>query len=686
MAEKEENLSMMNAKPEEWSEEKQHRLQECLVGKWAADTWDVVGMSPSSKGKKQYLRFSLTSAAIKTELKYAAWYKFDSGAWRIGRDQRTLCTEFSMLVAWLNMVAADIPSLMIHSLEYWETSLRSYLISIGLYWRPKQKRLRANQHYQEYETEDKRICLFRQLYKIITAGYDTRAETDKDIWDMRKLGVAVQLTGTHFYLNFTAIEQPWLRQLAKDYLKYNLAIRSPGDSAMKLGAIRDFSRFLSDHAPGAQMADIDRSLIVTYLHALQVQKKTVHRRNQLLIQLRMFFEVCAHRLQVPNLTKDRLIFEEDIAKEPKGLSREIPEEVQVQLRTHLDSLPTTTLRMVTILLECGLRIGELCALPSDCLICDDRHEWYLRFYQPKLSQEHIIPLIEEKVVGAIQAQQQEICAQLGRDCPYLFPNPRFSHRPYKETAFAWAINKWAVAKDIRDRNGKLWRFRSHQFRHTVSMRLINEDVPLEVISRLLGHRSLTMTQVYARIKDKKMRADLERAARTRKTVDFQGKEVKGDQRANDPEVQMTRKGVRGQTLPVGGCGRLVVLGECSHANKCLTCPMWLTSTDDLLKLKSFYERAVRLKQRAEEKGNHFVVEQQEHIIASLAIRIKSLEATEMDGTLAVADVLGQLKADLAEAESALEEIHENGLIPAAKYLERTITDLKARIAALEESV
>lgn len=677
---------MMNAKPEGWSEEKLQRLQEPLVGKWADDTWDVVGMNPSSKARKQYLRFSLISATLKVELKYAAWYKFNSGAWRLGNNQRTLCSEFSLLVAWLNTITPSVPTLMIHSLEYWETSFRSYLVSIGLYRRPKQKRLRADQHYYEYDSEDKRICLLRKLYKIITAGYDERAEMDKDIWDMRKLGVAVQLTGTHYYLNFTAIEQPWLRQLAKDYLKYNLAVRSAGDSGRKLEALRDFSRFLWNYAPGAQLVDINRSLMIAYLHALHVQKKTVHRRNQLLIQLRMFFEACAHRLQIPHLTKDRLIFEEDLAKEPKGLSREIPEEVLAQLRNHLDALPTTTLRMVIILLECGLRVGELCALPSNCLICDDRHEWYLRFYQPKLSQEHIIPLVDEKVVGAIQAQQQEIRARLGNDCSYLFPNPRFSHLPCKETAFAWAINKWAVEHEIRDSSGKLWRFQSHQFRHTLSMRLINEDVPLEVISRLLGHRSLTMTQVYARIKDKKMRADLERAARTRKTVDFQGREVKGDQRANDPEVQMTRKGVRGQTLPIGGCGRLVVLGECSHANKCLTCPMWLTSTDDLLKLKSFYERAIRLKQRAEEKGNQFVVNQQEHIISSLAIRIKSLETTKMDGTLAVDEVLGQLKADLAEAESALEEIYEQGLIPAAKYLERTIADLKARIAALEESV
>lgn len=77
------------------------------------------------------------------------------------------------------------------------------------------------------------------------------------------------------------------------------------------------------------------------------------------------------------------------------------------------------------------------------------------------------------------------------------------------------------------------------------MRLINEDVPLEVVSRLLGHRSLQMTQVYARVHDKKMRVDLERVSRKRKTVDYQGNAVKGDARANDPEVQMARKGVRG---------------------------------------------------------------------------------------------------------------------------------------------
>lgn len=74
---------------------------------------------------------------------------------------------------------------------------------------------------------------------------------------------------------------------------------------------------------------------------------------------------------------------------------------------------------------------------------------------------------------------------------------------------------------------------------------MNDDVPLEVISRLLGHRSLQMTQVYARKRDAELHKDLERAARKRKTVNYQGQTIKGDPQANDPEAQLVRKGIRG---------------------------------------------------------------------------------------------------------------------------------------------
>ncbi len=56
----------------------------------------------------------------------------------------------------------------------------------------------------------------------------------------------------------------------------------------------------------------------------------------------------------------------------------------------------------------------------------------------------------------------------------------------------------------------------------------------------------------------------------------------------------------------------------------------------------------------------------------------------MDGSLCVEDVLAQLRTDLAEAECGLEEAREAGALLAVKSLEWTITEFKARIAALEE--
>jgi integrase len=674
----------MKAESGSWSEDKLRRLQEQLTGIFAEDSWPMKTIKTKKAEEQCNLRFDLTSPTLKIEFKYAVWFLFESRKWKSERDQRQLRFHLNCLCQWLNQVAPTASSILERSLESWEWSLRSYLVETKQLRQIRRKNLRASQAYVEYTFEDRRIGIFRHLYRIIADAYDDRQETEKECWDMRKLGLSVNLTQTNYLLNFMAISQPWLRQLAKAFMKYNMAIHSPGDCFQKLVGLRHFSRFLAAYAPSCRVQDIDRALIVKYIGALVEQQTKASRRNKLLIQLRTFLETCAYHLQVPQIKKERLIFDEDLVKEPAYASREIPEEVLAQLRQHLETLPTTVLRMVVVLLECGMRINELCLLPLDCLICDDRHEWYLRFYQGKSQREQVIPLVDEQVIGTIQAQQEEIREQHGNTCLYLFPSSLSPQRPYKQETFRRNLNEWAVKKNIRDRTDRLYRFQAHQFRHTVGMRLLNDNVPLEVISRLLGHVSVRMTERYAHKRAAQVRAELERIYRRRKTVDYQGNTLKGDARANAPEVQMTRKGMRGQTLPVGGCGRLVVLGECSHANKCLTCPMWLTSTDDLPALHSFYERAVRLKQRAIDKGNQFVIEQQERIIATLALRIKSLEATEMDSRLCVDDLLAQLRSELIEAETGLEEVREAGLVLAAKQLERSVTELKTRVAALEE--
>ncbi|MGB8348375.1 MAG: hypothetical protein WCD86_26065 [Ktedonobacteraceae bacterium] len=90
-----------------------------------------------------------------------------------------------------------------------------------------------------------------------------------------------------------------------------------------------------------------------------------------------------------------------------------------------------------------------------------------------------------------------------------------------------------------------------------------------------------------------------------------------------------------------------------------------------------------MKQHALEKGNQIVIEQQDRIIPTLALRIKSLKEPSMDGSLCVDEVLSQLRLDLAEAEDGLEEAQSAGLVLAVRHLERAIAEMKMRIVALE---
>jgi integrase len=669
-----------------WSAEKQLRLQASLSGMWAEDSWQLEGIDWKEQPVHRTLCFTFPNDALKEEFKYAVWFQWTQGIWHgyHKQGQQAVLHSLRYLVTWLQETGSALPSFLQRPLEFWECALRTWLVQTDQYALRSSRRLMATTHtYKRYVTEDRRIYLFRTIYQTLVEAYDDRAPTEKDVWDLRTFGVVLNLSQAGHKLNFTLISQPWLRALAKRYVEYVLAVHSASNAQRKLTALQHFSTFLAKHIPQAGIADLDRALILHYVSFLRDQHLASVTWRHYMGSLRAFLETCAHRLAVPGFTRELLIFDEDFPKRTEGSTREIPAEVLIQLSAHLKALPTTLLRMVAILLSVGLRVSELCQLPINCLITDDNHEWYLRFYQSKTRRELVIPLVEEEVIGAIQVQQQEIRARWGDACAYLFPSPSSPSKPYLQATFRRQLNEWALQCQITDRHQHLYHFTAHQFRHTVGMRLINEDVPLEVISRLLGHRSVSMTQVYARVRDQKLRADLERVARTRKTVDYQGNAVKGDPQANAPEAQMARKGVRGQTLPVGGCGRLVVLGDCTHANKCLTCPMWLTSTDDLPALKSFSDRATRLKQRALEKGNQMVVEQQDRIIPTLALRIKSLEEAPMDGSRCVDDVLAHLRTDLAEAECGLEEARAAGLVLATRHMERAMTELKMRIAALE---
>ena len=153
-------------------------------------------------------------------------------------------------------------------------------------------------------------------------------------------------------------------------------------------------------------------------------------------------------------------------------------------------------------------------------------------------------------------------------------------------------------------------------------RLINRDVPQEVVRVLLDHESGEMTAHYARITDQTVRRRWEQATKVN---------VKGERVSIDPDGPLaqaqwakTRYGLATQTLPHGYCG-LPVQRSCPHANACLSCPVFLTGPEFLPELREHRGRTLTLIQDAQATGRTRVVEMNTQVLTNLDRMIGEIE-------------------------------------------------------------
>ncbi len=528
-----------------WSESTQERLALSLTDFWAEDTWDM-NESPLGPAKSLPRRGSLRVAfatvpdGVRTEVKYAFRQMFEQGTWSL-RSAYEKNWELSSLGHYLTERAPHCRSLLETSLDAWETSLRSWLVAQGKWPGGAQgKWVRSDGMTVPIASIHGSVTLLRRVYRVLQDAYDERPELERDVWNLRRL-VPDRLSPTtaHHTLPFTKIGPPWLRALAKRFLAYWVTVRSVNDTRTKLHALEYFSAFLQACYPEIAPLALTRAIIVEYLTWLAQRELADHTRSASLVSLRLFLETCA-REGWADLPKERLIYDDDLPSSSQHLTpRPVSHDVLKQLNDHLEKLDPQTMRMLLILQECGMRVSELCGMPLDCLRQDAAGDWQVTYDQFKSHKEHSIPITRE-LAGAIVVQQHEVRARFGDSCPYLFPVNKGTAATTQY--FRHRINLWAVECDIRDATGGVWRFRPHQFRHTVGMRMIGNNVPQHIIQRFLGHESAEMTAHYAHLHDQALREAYGASRDT--TMDARGRSVAEE--APVGEIEWLRKNVLGQ--------------------------------------------------------------------------------------------------------------------------------------------
>lgn len=480
----------------------------------------------------------------------------------------------------------------------------------------------------------------RDVVEMLRDGTGWEVEYHRDVWRLHTLpGLTLnagKAPNPRNHLDFTRITQPGLRPLVKRWAR--LRLTSGLSIATVIGDVRAltrFSEFLAAAAPDVEhLAGIDRPLLERYLAWLSTQPGGPSVKEDWVWGLQTFFQTVRQHGWDDTLPTTATFFTGDTPSRPPQLTRHLSEHVMAQVEApgNLDRWPHPEGRLVTmILIRCGLRASDACTLGFDCLLHDGQSAPYLRYVNHKMKREAAVP-IDDDLEAEIRAQQRRVTARWPEGCTHLFPkpnaNPRGRH-PLTYYSYRMMLGRWLTACDVRDEHGRAVALTPHQWRHTFATRLINRDVPQEVIRVLLDHESSEMTAHYARITDQTVRRRWEQATKVN---------IKGERISIDPDGPLaqaqwakTRYGIATQTLPHGYCG-LPVQKSCPHANACLTCPVFLTGPEFLPELREHRGRTLTLIDNAKANGQTRVTEMNTHVLANLDRMIGEVDADNAGAT------------------------------------------------------
>jgi len=145
--------------------------------------------------------------------------------------------------------------------------------------------------------------------------------------------------------------------------------------------------------------------------------------------------------------------------------------------------------LLEVLYGSGARISEAVGLSADDI---DPHAGLVRLLG-KGSKERVVPLGSYAVmaVEAYRVRSRPVLAERGRGTPLLFLNARGGPLSRQSA--------WACLAAAATRAGLGGRVSPHTLRHSFATHLLEGGADVRVVQELLGHASVTTTQLYTKV-------------------------------------------------------------------------------------------------------------------------------------------------------------------------------------------
>lgn len=258
---------------------------------------------------------------------------------------------------------------------------------------------------------------------------------------------------------------------------------------------RDVEKFL-DFCKEDELKNICQDDIADYIQFLgkrALSPKTVARK---LSAIREFFKFLYTEKEIKDNPAADILTPKQEKPLPKFLTEE---EINRLIEASINSENIRHKRlavMVELMYACGLRVSELVSLPENC-INFDRRQILIR---GKGSKERIVPVAPKAIHAVLNyLTYREDFITPGRRSVWLFPSKSSGSGHLTRDAFFKNIKELAVKAGIAPS-----RVTPHVLRHSFATHLLNHDVDLRSVQKLLGHESINTTEIYTHILSDKL--------------------------------------------------------------------------------------------------------------------------------------------------------------------------------------
>ena len=295
-----------------------------------------------------------------------------------------------------------------------------------------------------------------------------------------------------------------MRESIDRFLSYMTVERgvSPNTVAAYRNDLGQLAEFVGERAPDSETrgwSAVDAHMIASYLLELHSRGYSDTTRARKVASAKSLF---AFLIEEGVVDTDPM----DNVSSPK-LGRSLPDTLTVDEVDALLSAPTgdspaadRDRAMLELLYASGIRVGELVSLNLDDISLD---QGAIRCFG-KGSKERMVP-IHDRATDVLRAY-------LGRGRPALakaqsgaalFLNSR--GKRLSRQGFWLVLKGWAEQSGIRKR------VTPHTLRHSFATHLLRGGAPLRHVQELLGHASITTTQVYTHLTSEHVRTEYAKA-------------------------------------------------------------------------------------------------------------------------------------------------------------------------------